>query len=199
MAESTKGIEGIVLAAGFSRRAGRFKMSLALGDRTVIQRAVESMLPFAQRIHVVVGWQADRIAQLLEGYDRVATVLNPEYPRGMFTSVQIGVMRIKAPRFFLLPGDMAMVSGRVYGALLAKQGAVVIPTFGKRRGHPVLISQALIPEIRDAPEGTTLRDVIRNHEAVLVEVDDQAILYDIDTPEDYEAALQRMDHGGDKT
>ena len=59
------GVEGVILAAGLSRRSGRFKMTLPLGERTVIEHCVAGMAGAVSRIVVVVGWQASRLQELL--------------------------------------------------------------------------------------------------------------------------------------
>ena len=187
----SRSVDGIILAAGLSQRAGRLKMALPLGDRAVIQRSVEGMLPFVEQLYVVVGWQAERVERLLTGYDKVVAVVNPDYLLGMFSSIRAGVAKIGAARFFLLPGDIAMVLPGVYRSLLEASGEVVIPTYHERRGHPILLSSALIPEILNAPEEATLRDVIRRHPPTAVAVNDDGILHDIDTPADYDAVLAR--------
>ena len=180
-------VDGVILAAGLSTRSGRFKMMLPLGGKTVLEKSIEGMEAIVLRIYVVVGWQAERIQALLAGYDKVETVLNEQFRAGMFSSVQVGIARVRAPRFFLLPGDCPLVGRAVYVQLLAAAGDIVVPTFGGKTGHPVLFRSQLIPEILAQPEGTTLRDYVYAKGYRAVEVDDQGILIDLDTPEDYEA------------
>ena len=81
-------VEGVILAAGLSRRSGRFKMTLPLGDKTVIERSVEGMAPFVSRIIVVLGWQAARLRNLLAANDKVEPVFNDRFRNGMFSSVR---------------------------------------------------------------------------------------------------------------
>ncbi|MBN1399675.1 MAG: nucleotidyltransferase family protein [Anaerolineae bacterium] len=186
-------VEGVILAGGLSTRAGRFKMALPLGDKTVIQRTVESMAAFVRRTLVVVGWQAEVIKALLADYPGVELVYNDDFRSGMFSSIRVGIARVRAPRFFLLPGDQPTISPGVYRHLLASEGEIVVPTCGDRRGHPILLSARLIPEILALPLESTLRDYIRAKGATQVAVDDAGILLDIDTPADYDAILARYE------
>jgi molybdenum cofactor cytidylyltransferase len=186
-------VEGIVLAAGLSSRSGRFKMALPLGDRSLIERAIEGMYALVDRVLVVVGWRAERIRELLSPYDKVELVTNPHYRAGMFSSVQAGASRVRASRFFLLPGDCALVPAQVYRQLLATDADIAIPTFRGKRGHPVLMRGGLASEILALPREAILRDYIAHRGFVPIEVEDDRILIDLDTPQDYEAMLARFE------
>jgi molybdenum cofactor cytidylyltransferase len=184
-------VEGVVLAAGLSTRSGQYKMAMPLGDRTVIERSIEGMYELVSRVIVVVGWKADLVRSLLAGYPKVECVANDDFQAGMFTSVKTGIAHVRAPRFFLLPGDHPLVGAEIYASMLTVTGDIVIPSFKGRRGHPVLFSSHLIPEILRYPDSATLRDYIRAKGYTEVEVGQEGILLDIDTPEDYRAVLVR--------
>lgn len=190
-------VEGVILAAGLSRRAGQYKMTLPLGDRTVIEHTLAGMAEVVERIYVVIGHQAKRLRELLAGRPRVELVMNEDYQSGMFSSVKAGIARVRAERFFLLPGDHPLVEANVYRALLRSDGEIVIPTFQGRKGHPVLLRSGLIPEILAQPPDATLRDYIARKGHVTVEVADEGILLDIDTLDDYHALVARwtQSHG----
>jgi molybdenum cofactor cytidylyltransferase len=188
-----KQADGVILAAGLSTRSNRYKMALPLGDKSVIERAVEGMLDAVEQIWVVVGWKADRVRQLLAPYPKVEIVPNPAFREGMFSSVKAGIARVRAPHFFLLPGDHPLVGPEVYRRLLAASGEIVIPTFQGRKGHPVRVHSALIPEILGYPADGTLRDYIRSKGFATMEVEEEGILLDVDTPEDYQALRARYE------
>ena len=179
--------DGVVLAAGMSRRAGCPKLELPMGGRTVIERSVASLAPFCERVIVVVGWRAGRVRDLLAGAERVHCVLNEAYEEGMFSSVRVGLAHVGAPRFLLLPGDQPLTQPETIRRLLAAEGEIVIPSFRGRKGHPVRIDSLLIPEILAEPPDTTLRDYLSRRGYVTVEVDDPGVRQDIDTLADYDA------------
>jgi len=182
-------VEGVVLAAGLSSRSGRYKMTLPLGDRTVIEHCIAGMRGVVSRIVVVIGWQAARLQELLARDEKVTCVLNERYRDGMSSSVRAGIAQVRASRFFLTPGDYPLVGPAVYERMLGVQGDIVIPTAGGERGHPVLLRGALVPEILAQPADSSLRDYIEARGYVTIEVGDEAILWDLDTPEDYERLL----------
>ena len=184
-------VEGVLLAAGLSTRSGRYKMALPLGDKTVIQRSVENMYDAVDRIWVVVGWQADQVRALLASYDKVRCVPNEHFRRGMFSSVQVGLTRTRAARVFLQPGDCAFIAPQVYAQMLLIDGEIVIPTYGGRKGHPVLFQGSTIPEILALPDDAILRDYIRTKGFTPLAVEDDGVLLDVDTPEDYQVLRAR--------
>ena len=189
-------IDGVILAAGFSRRAGAFKMGLELGEKTLIQRTVDGMTAVCSRVIVVAGYKSENIFPLEKIYTHVEVVLNPHYARGMFTSVQEGVKHVKSAWFFFTPGDYPLVTPAVYRRLLEAPcrfpaASIFIPVFKSRKGHPILIKSVLVKELLDEPEDSDLRNVIRRRGFVPVEVDDDSILQDIDTGEDYQRVKAR--------
>jgi molybdenum cofactor cytidylyltransferase len=186
------GVEGVVLAAGLASRSGGYKMALPLGDKTVIERSIEGMYGIVSRILVVVGWQAERIQEVLAPYDKVEIVVNRGFRAGMFSSIKAGLAQVCAPAVFLLPGDCPLVTADIYRRMLAVAGDILVPTFEGKRGHPVLLHGALIPEILSQPDDSTLRQYIDHKGCVLVEMDDDRILHDMDTPEDYDTVCARL-------
>ena len=174
-------------------------MELPLGNKTIIQWAVESMYEVMEQILVVVGWNADRVQKLLAGYEKVNYIENPDYHAGMFSSVQAGIAAVRAPRFFLLPGDMPLVSKQTYRRLLLAQNNICIPVHQGRKGHPVLMSSRLIPQILNAPPTHNLRDFIASKGFSCVEVDDQGIVADVDTPDDYRMAISQWEDSQSKS
>jgi len=191
MEDRVQQVEGVVLAAGLSTRSGRHKMALPLGDKTVIEKSIEGMYQLVSRVLVVIGWQSERMRSLLAVYPKVECVPNHDFRTGMFSSVKVGMAHVRAPRVFLLPGDHPLIGTEVYIQMLAVTEDIVIPTFRGRRGHPVLFSSHLIPEILRYPNGATLRDYILARGHTKLEVEDEGILIDIDTLEDYHHVLAR--------
>src|SRR5436190_24350199 len=95
-------ITAIVLAAGESRRMGRLKPLLPFGTRTVIETVVDSLRasPVAE-ILVVTGHQSEAIEAAL-AQAPVRVVRNPDYPRGMLSSVQCGVAAARPETIWFL-------------------------------------------------------------------------------------------------
>ena len=193
-------IDGVILAAGYSRRAGSFKMELPLGEKTLLERTIDGMMNFCSRVIVVAGYKSEKIFPLKTKYANVDIVLNPLYARGMFTSVQAGIRQVTSGWFFFTPGDYPLVSRTVYQQLLEASNqfpgaAILIPVFKNRKGHPILLNRTVVKELLEEPQDSNLRNFIRRKGFVVVEVEDDSILLDIDTGEDYQLAKTRWEEG----
>lgn len=93
-------IEGIVLAAGLSKRAGTYKMELKFGEKTLIEKSIEGMYDVCSRIIVVAGYRIERVISILNKYEKVEVVFNKDYEKGMFSSIKEGMKHVKEEKFF---------------------------------------------------------------------------------------------------
>ena len=91
-------------------------------------------------------------------------------------------------------GDQPHLPAHIVQQLVAayrEQGSgIFIPSFNNRRGHPIVIDARYRDEIC-ALADATMRDFMRAHAAAIrhVPVDSDAILRDMDTPDDYQREL----------
>lgn len=198
--EVRRPVVAIVLAAGLSSRMGKVKVLLPWGRETVLEAILRRLhMARLDQIVVVTGHEAERIRPIATRFS-VTTVHNPDYRRGeMLSSLQAG-LRALDDRFagcLVVLGDQPQIQGRVVGDLLTAfaegRGSIVAPSFQMRRGHPILIGCQHWPALLDLPAGSAPRDVInaRAGEIAYVEVSNDSILQDIDTPKDYGSARRR--------
>jgi len=187
-------IDGIVLAAGQSSRAGVFKPAHEHDGQPLLVHAVDSLAPWCERVVVVAGCRHREVTAILAQRPWARLALNPAWEDGMFSSVQAGltVVSRRLRGLFVLPVDCPFLSQSTATALIdafwahdARQ--VMVPEYQGRGGHPVLLPESLRETIARAPGTTTLRDVIHAAEPVRVAVDDPSVLLDLDTPNDLQA------------
>lgn len=120
------------------------------------------------------------------------TAHQPDPDRGQLSSLLLGWERFGSGRPWVMVClvDHPYVKRETYETLV---GAVDdefwlwTPVFEGRGGHPVVFSARLMAELAAAPLPDGARPVIHRHQEqrCYVEVDDPAIRWDIDTPEDY--------------
>jgi molybdenum cofactor cytidylyltransferase len=183
-------VDCIVAAAGRSERFGRWKLTLPFRDRTIVGTSVGAALAACRRVILVTGYRGDELAAMFSTELRVVVVRNPDWERGMFSSIQVGASLAETNRFFISLADMPFVEPSVYGALLEKTDAdFVFPTHAGMRGHPVLAG----PRVRDAVLAAdaatgSMREIARRLSAIEVPWLDDSVLRDIDTPGDLEGA-----------
>lgn len=189
----------IILAAGYSRRMGMFKPLLRLGGQTVIARAVSLFRQAGLAdIRVVAGYAHELLEPVLKELE-VRTILNPGYDAGMFSSVTAGLESLEQDvrAVLILPADIPLVGHTTVRCLMERHveepDKILIPCFGGRRGHPVVIPAMFFSAIRAWPGENGLKGAIAKlgHGTALVPVPDPNILFDLDTPDDYEEALIR--------
>ncbi|HEU4752533.1 MAG TPA: nucleotidyltransferase family protein [Armatimonadota bacterium] len=177
---------------------GALKPLLPYGSGTVIRAAVRSLRASpVSRVLVVLGHRSEEIAADLQG-SGAETVFNPRYREGMLTSVQAGVAAAPEDTEWLVIalGDQPWVRPETVALLLdeARNGGpgIVVPSYGGRRGHPLLLHSRYRGEIARLEGQGGLRELLRRHpeEIRYVLFPDESVLRDMDTPEEYQQALK---------
>jgi molybdenum cofactor cytidylyltransferase len=190
----------LILAAGRSSRMGKFKPLLPLGTKKIIGHAVDLFREAGVAdILVVAGFEAERLVPVVEALD-AGWVINRDYDRGMFSSLQTGVRRLAGTcdAFFVLPVDHPFVKPSTVLSLMnsfdKERNTICRPSYQGRRGHPPLIPAGLIPAILTFNEPGGLRALLSQCEeqTLNVDCDDPGILYDLDTGEQYAQAKDRF-------
>lgn len=186
-------LDCIMLAAGESMRMGKWKMMLPFGDSTIVERSVDAALEVCGRVILVTGFRAEEIEAVFRNRKNVHIVRNTEYHRGMFSSIHAGAKAVSSSPYFIALGDMPLVTPDIYEYLLSFHGHdAVIPKFHGKKGHPVLLSGRTRDFLLSLSPDDTLRTVIAEYPSLAVPVEEQGVLTDIDTPEDYSSLSSRQ-------
>jgi molybdenum cofactor cytidylyltransferase len=193
-------LSAIILAAGFSRRMGRFKPLLPLGPTPVVARVVGLYRSVGiDNICVVAGHKANELQAVLNPMG-VRCIVNRAYAQGMFSSLTAGVAALPSGvrGFFVHPVDVPLVRPSTVSALIAafteRPALVLHPRFDGRRGHPPLVPVDLAPVILAWSGDGGLRAFWDLGGAAMQEVPvaDEAILLDLDTEEEYRRLTERL-------
>ncbi len=187
-------VAGLILAAGKSERMGRPKLMLDFHGKTFLEHVVdEASQSRLTEVKVVLGHNAEQVQSQFPNL-KGKWIVNPEYERGQLSSIQCGLTFFKnysldGVMLFLI--DHPFISPMLINELInhfdESRNPIVIPSYGHRRGHPVIFSKSLFEELWNASLDRGASDVVRTHEKEIfyVEVDNPGVLVDIDTPEDY--------------
>lgn len=177
---------------------GTNKLLLPFGERTVLGQVIAVLQDCSlDEILVVTGHESDHVRASLDRlawhHRGVRFVHNPHYATGeMLSSLQAGLaaMRDDCVAALIVLGDQPRIERRIVEKIIAARepGAVLIPSFDRRSGHPILIDRERWADVLALPPGANLRAAIRARMDLVryVEVDTDTILRDMDTPEDYE-------------
>ena len=181
----------VIAAAGMSSRMGRFKPLLELGGKPMIRHIADTFRAFGvDKLVVVTGNNAAALEKALPG-DDIEFVRNERYAETqMFDSAKLGLGRVASmyENIFFTTADIPLFSTAVLDRLSEADGDFICPTFAGREGHPVLLrGEAAKRLLADDGDGGMRRAVERQGiRKTCVEVAERGILFDADTPEDFE-------------
>ena len=173
------------------------KLLSLLDGKSVIRRTVEAVCDSrVDPVIVVTGHVADRIRDALAGLS-VTITENVRFTDGLSTSLIHGLRHVTqaSDGFIVVLGDMPFVPSSVIDAMIdafvARSGAtIVVPTYKGNRGNPVLWPTALRSEFETLSGDRGAKQLMALHGDLLyeLEVGTDAVLTDLDTPEDFSRA-----------
>jgi len=185
---------GLILAAGESSRMGSPKALLEFRGQTFVDRLIRCFSEYCSPVIVVLGNEPEVVRAGVRSPVKAVFVLNTDYQRGQFSSMQCGLRAVPADADGVLftPVDHPNVERATVAKLVASGAPIAIPQYIGRHGHPVLFSRSLIPEFLALPSDSQARAVTHQHASQIqyVDVADPGILDDIDDPEAYHRLLQ---------
>ena len=195
----------VVLAAGMATRFGRTKQLLEWQGKPLVAHVAEVALAVCDRVLVIVGHEGKRVAGAV-AHLPVEVVLNERFASGQGTSVAAGAAALVeksnksktcgliGDAFFML-ADQPLVTPGLLEQLREARGLhrIAIPRYQEKRGNPVLFDRSLLPRLCDASGDVGGRALFKKHhdDIAWLDVEDAAVLRDVDTPEDWEKLRRR--------
>jgi molybdenum cofactor cytidylyltransferase len=201
-AEPNQPFEAVVLAAGAGARFGGGKLLAPYMAGVLLDGALAAAFAAPVRsVTVVTGAEEGRVAQAairladrLGLHDRLRMVHAADHALGMAHSLRMGIAGLPQDTAgaFIFLGDMPRVPREILQPMAEAVWAgaqAAAPVFQGRRGNPVLLAQALFPQVLalsgDAGARAVLQDL--GPRLALVEAPDDGVLYDVDQPSDLPA------------
>ena len=188
-------IVAIILSAGESSRMGQPKALLSIEGATFIERIVGALKRTrASRIIIVLGHNAEEMRRYV-AHLSAEIVINPDYRQGQLSSLQAALRHIANDQacdgILVHLVDHPYIDAALVDVLIdsfyASGKLIVVPRYHGKRGHPVIFSRALFPELLAGPVDQGAKAVVNAHrgETVEIDTDDEGITLDIDTPDEY--------------
>jgi molybdenum cofactor cytidylyltransferase len=180
---------------------GQPKALLPLANKPAILHCLATLLNIRPwEIIVILGTSSEEAASLIEKMP-VKLMFNTLPQSDMAASVRLGLqaMHQQATGALVFLVDHPLVQpGTLKQMIAAAMGApdqIIIPAYQERRGHPSLFPRALLAEIY---QGFKLREIIGRHpdQVTLLPVDDEGVILEMDTPEDYQKICRRLEEAG---
>ncbi|MDH5695074.1 MAG: molybdenum cofactor cytidylyltransferase [Dehalococcoidia bacterium] len=186
-------VSAILLAAGESKRMGKPKQLMPLGNSTIVEQTIDNLLNSkVSEVILVLGYRAKELMK------RVATkpvkiVVNPIYHQGMGTSIVAGLNLVdsRAQAVMLALGDQPFVDSQTINRLIEEfdnhDKGIAIPVYQGRRGHPIIFSIKYKAQLSGLKGDIGGRDIIKEHPEDIheVAVSCEGIQIDIDTISNY--------------
>src|ERR1039458_2782464 len=185
-------VAAVILAAGSGSRFNRknpdalpgAKLLTLLNGRPVVAWAIAAALGASLDEVIVVGGAAD-LSDVVP--DSVTLLHNSDWPRGLATSLRVGLewCRARDHRGAVIGlGDTPGLTSEAWRAVAnAPEGPIVFATYEGQRGHPVRLDAEVWPLLAtNGDEGAG--SAARRYPDLVREVVCQGVPADIDTPED---------------
>jgi molybdenum cofactor cytidylyltransferase len=193
-------LAAVILAAGESSRMGSLKALLTFHGRPFLEHLIQvTQHPKVGPRRIVLGANAEGISSQLK-LDPAMVVVNPDWKLGQLSSIHAALRSLPTGAtdgVMLYLVDHPLITAHLVGELIEnyyKSGKpIVLPSYGGKRGHPVIFSSALYPELLDAPLETGARAVVWAHAAEVLEVPtiEEGVVLNLNDPEALKRALEK--------
>lgn len=125
-------------------------------------------------------------------------LVHEDWAQGRMSTIQAGLKARTSSHYLLWPVDIPLVKDTTVQELWRRcqenheDFDLWIPSIHQRRGHPIIFNQTLAQDILKQGPDTSLRGLFESRRISYVEVDDPAILWDLNTPEAAQKARAKM-------
>jgi molybdenum cofactor cytidylyltransferase len=195
-------LAAVILSGGESSRMGSPKalVQLGPGGETFLEHLLEvTRQPEIGWTRVVLGKHTAEISRALS-LDPANIVVNENWHLGQLSSIQAAIRSLPAGEtdgVMLFLVDHPLITKTLVSQIIAEfygsQRPIVVPTFNRRRGHPVVFAARLYEELLAASPEQGAREVVWAHANEVHEVPtvEEGILLNLNDPAALQRALQR--------
>ena len=180
----------IVLAAGASRRLGVPKQLLLYQGTTLVRRTVETvLLSKVNSVHVVFGFKAEKMKTEIADLP-VHTIVNPNWQKGIGTSIRSGIQSIKPniDAALIVLCDQPKLSVDILNRLIetyhATRAPIVACKYAGTVGVPTIFDHCIFPELLSLKGNHGAKRIIERHTRESIEIEFYGGEIDIDTAAD---------------
>jgi molybdenum cofactor cytidylyltransferase len=188
-------VAGIILAAGGAHRYGDAKLLLPWRGKPLIRHVAENAIRAGvSKVIVVLGSIIDPIKEALASLP-VEFVINYDWAQGQSTSIKIGLNAL-SNRFtsviFLLADQPQIPPGLLVSLIESHRyslAPITAPLVNGNRSNPVIFDCTTFPDLQGLQGDTGGRAIFSKYKLEWVNWNDDRILLDVDTPEDYQRLM----------
>jgi CTP:molybdopterin cytidylyltransferase MocA len=186
-------LAAVILSGGASQRMGSPKALLPFQGRPFLEHLLDvTRHPKIGARRLVLGVHAEPIAKAIHlPADEV--VINADWEKGQLSSIQAALKSLPDgfDGMLLCLVDHPLISANLVADLIAafysSNAPIVLPLFEGRRGHPVIFSAGVFPELLAAPLEVGARAVVWAHRAELCQfpTNEEGCVLNLNDPETF--------------
>jgi molybdenum cofactor cytidylyltransferase len=191
-------LAAVILSGGASSRMGSPKALIPCQGRPFLEHLLEvTHHPKISVRRVVLGPHAEPIARAIHlTADEI--IINPDWEQGQLSSIHAALKSLPSglDGLLLCLVDHPLVSAALVNELIAtfytSHAPIVLPVFEGRRGHPVIFSAQLFPELLAAPLDIGARAVVWAHRNEVCEfpTNEEGCVLNLNDPEIFQRATR---------
>lgn len=190
-------IHAVILAGGQSKRMGtKNKLLVPINGKPMIALTAETIIASkASSVAAVTGFEHQKIQGAIKN-SNIEFIHNKNFQNGISSSVVTAIKSAPEDCSAILIGlgDMPKITvshiNKLIDAYNPLEGrAICVPTWKGKRGNPVLWARRFFPEMLQLKGDFGAKELMGKYAELVVEVEmnDNGIVIDIDTPEALEA------------
>ena len=194
-------LAAVILSGGASERMGSPKALLPYQGRPFLEHLLDVTRHKKISVRrVVLGVHAEPIAKTIHlSADEV--VINADWEKGQLSSIQVALNSLPAglDGMLLCLVDHPLISASLVGDLVStfysSNAPIVLPVFEGRRGHPVVFSAKLFPELQTAPLEVGARAVVWAHRSEICQfpTNEEGCVLNLNDPETFARVTRSAD------
>jgi len=193
----------IILAAGASKRLGQPKQLLPYHGKSLLQHAIQvAKETICKPIVVILGAHADALIKDAS-MPGIEVIINDEWEEGMASSIRKGLKKLMAAlpvmdAIIFMVCDQPFVTAQLLEELILKHRETTRPVvacrYGNSYGTPALFHKTMFTQLLKLKGDKGAKKIMKEQPDYVVGVDFPLGDIDIDTMQDYESVLKKVDN-----
>lgn len=185
------------MAAGESKRLDSPKQLLKWGNEYLINHVIKiAVSSNIQQLHVVLGSRIEQIQPIINDKNAII-VRNPDWQSGLSSSIKAGLSMIddKINGVFILLVDQPFLTAELLNRMIDRfsktKAQAIVPRVNGQQYNPVLFSREVFRDLMTINGDKGAKAMLRQFSIEWVDWPDRKLMMDIDSIDDYQAALDK--------
>lgn len=188
-------VSAIIMASGESKRMGENKLLLEYKGKKIIEYVLDKVSS-CDFNNILVVCNNEEIIKICSDRN-ISTIYNSEWKKGQSESIKIGIKNSpKSEGYAFFTADQPLINVETINLLLNEfnnnKEYIIVPNYNGKRGTPVIFSDKFKENLLELEGDVGGRVIINENPSYtrFINVENEFILWDIDTKADYEKLLR---------